>query len=136
MFLPKGGGRCVKDSDVASVAEFPEKWKELTQYIVTHGNPEKVREKLDWLQNLGNRAPQWAAWCYCSWKLRTYGIQSTQRSEATFSLVATFCRKTSTILGIVQDLDQMASTQQASCSEQKLLQVMLNYSYISLKWLV
>ena len=113
-----------KDSDVACVDEFPEKWKELTQYILTHANNvEKVREKHGWLQNLGKRAPQWAA-CYC-WNLRTYGIHSTQRSEATFSSVATFCRKTSTILGIVRDLEQMASTQ-AIGSEQKTIRVMLN----------
>jgi hypothetical protein len=48
-----------------------------------------------------------------------------QRLEATFLSVANFCRKTSTILNIVRDLEQMASTQ-AINSEQKALRVMLN----------
>jgi hypothetical protein len=112
-----------KDSDEATVEEFPNRWKELTQYIVTHGSEEQVGEKLAWLQNLGRRARQWAA-CYC-WSARTYGVHSTQRAEAAFSSVATFCRKTMTIMEIVKDLEQMASTQ-AINSEQKSLRAMLN----------
>ncbi len=43
-----------------------------------------------------------------TWRHRTFGIHSTQRAEAIHSAIRWFCSKKSTILGITNDLEQMA----------------------------
>lgn len=67
---------------------------------------EKLNKQLKWLESLRARKEQWAA-CY-TWRHRTFGIHSTQRAEAIHSAIRWFCSKKSTILGITNDLEQMA----------------------------
>jgi hypothetical protein len=83
-----------KDSDVAAVDEFPQRWKELIQYIKKHSNEAKFNDKLPWLQRLGDRAEQWAA-CYCwsacmvytlcnAWKPRSCQLPTSVARQAQF----------------------------------------------------
>ena len=82
---------------------------------------ETVSKKYKWLNDLKTSREQWAA-CY-TWQHCTFRIHSTQRVEAINSAIATFCSKTSTILDIVHDLEQMAEEQHLK-SERETLDVM------------
>jgi hypothetical protein len=74
------------------------------------------------MKSLLARKEQWAA-CY-TWKMRTYGIHSTQRAEAIHSSINVFCDKKSTILEIVKDLERMAE-EHHSASAMSALDAML-----------
>ena len=59
--------------------------------------------------NLFDRREKWAA-CY-TWQHLTFGIHSTQRSEAINSSVAQWCRKTSMLTELYDKLAYLAQTQ-------------------------
>jgi MULE transposase domain/SWIM zinc finger len=101
-----------KNSDESAITSFATDWDDLVTYITangTSGDAWKNKKRELWLANLKDLAPKWAA-CY-TWQQKTYGIHSTQRAEAVNSAIATFCKKTSTIVLITTDLEQLAETQ-------------------------
>jgi hypothetical protein len=100
--------RLCKSSDEAERLCFDEKFNNLAQLVATTAKStgEKLNKQLKWLESLRARKEQWAA-CY-TWRHRTFGIHSTQRAEAIHSAIRWFCSKKSTILGITNDLEQMA----------------------------
>ena len=69
----------------------------------------KIHDVKLWLINLFDRREKWAA-CY-TWQHLTYGIHSTQRSEAINSSIAQWCRKTSILTELYNKLAYLAQTQ-------------------------
>ena len=117
--------RLCKDNEEATRLTFNSRFDEMRDFLLKEATvtPEKVNEQLPWLEKLRSRGEQWAA-CY-TWQYTTFGIHSTQRAEAIFSSVSTFCRKTARIWEIAKNLEQMANTQ-AMNSEHGALRVLLN----------
>ena len=103
--------RLCKTSDELGRDSFDDRFDELVQFITeTATVAEKcITKQLEWLQSLKDRKWQWAA-CF-TWQHCTRGIHSTQRAEAIHSAIKQFCSKTSLILDMVQDLEQMAEEQ-------------------------
>ena len=103
--------RLCKTSDESGRETFDDRFDELVKFITdTATVAEKcITNQLKWLQTLKDRKRQWAA-CY-TWQHCTRGIHSTQRAEAIHSAIKQFCSKTSMILDMVQDLEQMADEQ-------------------------
>ena len=75
-------------------------------FLLTTG---KICDVKLWLMNLFDCREKWAA-CY-TWQHLTFGIHSTQRSEAINSSVAQWCRKTSMLTELYNKLAYLAQTQ-------------------------
>jgi hypothetical protein len=103
--------RLCKASDSSGRATFDQDFDALVKFVVDKSKvgKEKVEKQRKWLDELKAKKEKWAA-CY-TWQHRTFGIHSTQRAEAIHAAIAVFCSKTSTILEIVHDLEQMADEQ-------------------------
>ena len=61
-----------------------------------------------WLRSLYDRRKQWAA-CF-TWGYVTYGIHSTQRSEAIHASISCWCSKTNMLVELYQKLSNLAKT--------------------------
>lgn len=83
----------------------------LTKFITDNANTNagqsnNLPKQVTWLSTLKSRKMQRAA-CY-TWQHKTFGIHSTQRIEAIHSSIRLLCSKSSTILDITRDIEQMA----------------------------
>ena len=88
---------------------FSEEFKKLVSYISSNSSTFDGNDKAkNWLANLKEIREQWAG-CW-TWSHTSFGIHSTQRSEAANSAISTFCSKASTLLLIIRDLEQLAAT--------------------------
>jgi hypothetical protein len=101
-----------KNSDTTAITSFDSDWSSFVTYIKENGNMEKFNNnKKTWLDGLRDLAPKWAA-CY-TWQHQSYGIHLTQCAEAANSAIASFCSKSSKILTITDDLEQLADARLA-----------------------
>lgn len=102
--------RLCKHTDISLKFHFAEKWTDLYCFIQTNAtSAESFEDKASWLMRMGASCTKWAG-CF-TWGISSYGCHSTQRAEAIHSSMALFCSKTSTILDLVLNLEQMADNQ-------------------------
>jgi len=103
-----------KTSEESQQLHFDAKFDELIAYVEANGiaAEELMNRKLSWLQSAKIIKEKWAA-CY-TWRLRTFGIHSTQRAEGIHSSTSVFCSKKSTLMQIVRNLERMAEEQNLS----------------------
>ena len=120
LFAAKGAGKkfsvvagkfwsLCKCSDYHGQIGFSDEFDKLVSYISSNSSTFDGNDKAkNWLANLKEIREQWAG-CW-TWSHTSFGIHSTQRSEAANSAISTFCSKSSTLLLIIRDLEQLAAT--------------------------
>ena len=98
-----------KYSDYHGRIIFCDEFDKLVSCISSNSSTFDKNDKAkNWLDNLKEIREQWAD-CW-TWSHTSFGIHSTQRSEAANSAISTFCSKSSTLLLIIRDLQQLATT--------------------------
>ena len=112
--------RIAKESDVAAQAHFDADWEALIQKFedVATSTGDGHARAVEWLRSLGTMASKWAAryvWQKCTW-----GIHSTQRSEAFHSAIKRFLRPSM----LVTDLWRHFEQYNQDSREMKLLQML------------
>ena len=102
--------RLAKETDTEAQGDFNCEWEDLTSYVIsetTCTNDSKLDRVVEWLDNLLRRAPQWAyryTWQHCTW-----GVHSTQRSEAMNSAVKGFLDACTLLVELLNKLEQYNS---------------------------
>jgi len=102
------------ETEVSSRESFDAEWDSFTsmaEAVRSETNEKKLDQALLWLKAFGERREQWAArW---TWAICTYGVRSTQRSEATHSAIKQFLRASGLITELLAQLTEYSlQTQQ------------------------
>ena len=99
--------RICLETDLESRGSFQEEWLAFTAMAEasrTGSNAQKLDQALLWLQALAERREQWAArW---TWEVCSYGVRSTQRSEAIHSAIKQFLRSSGLLTELLNNLSE------------------------------
>ena len=95
------------ETEMSSRESFDSEWASFTsmaESVRSEVNDKKLDQALQWLKAFGERKEQWAArW---TWAICTYGVRSTQRSEATHSAIKQFLRASGLITELLLQLTE------------------------------
>jgi hypothetical protein len=102
------------ETDSSTRGSFDKEWASFTslaESVRCEGNAQKLDQALKWLKTLGERKEQWVGrW---TWAICTYGVRSTQRSEALHAAIKQFLRASGLLTNLLTQLTEYSmQTQQ------------------------